>query len=506
MVTVQALFKQLCNLGYYSEEKKQWTSKAKAPDFKQEHLKDTELNFATFVETIVLKTLELIGTDFEARTWVASNKDALSGCLENRKPDIFVRCRGEHDDWRVVDCVVEIKNGECVDHRASLGQIAERARTLFNVQDDRRYGNSHAQLYLKITFVRFAILIRILQDQFSYTAYDRGGSITAPFTGINTQALLFYRLVLAISFAERRYIGYDTSVTGFGASRRLRLDLACDRLGLQDLEVQLVLHMTGRVNSRGTTIRLLKVVSEAVANFYGDRGAQYMSLPGMKPGDRNFGIISKDSWEEDGEGALSEGSILQLLHAKGVRGVSWCLDEKPVPAPDPPAPPMPVVYQPQFIDNTMYIRSRWGVRRLRVSPYATQIMYQKDNLETKMRNHEPSYIAWFAGQVLSMLPVKKIKTESKALAKGRGKEKEKEKGKGKGRDSPSPSATASISNTPQIVDDDQKGRKTNRHFITRSHVRSYLYPVGTPIYWFTSLLELLCVLRDLLECKCLQPT
>jgi hypothetical protein len=133
-------------------------------------------------------------------------------------------------------------------------------------------------------------------------------------------------------------------------------------------------------------------------------------------------------------------------------------------------------------------------------------MYQKDNLETKMRNHEPSYIAWFAGQVLSMLPVKKIKTESKALAKGRGKEKEKEKGKGKGRDSPSPSATASISNTPQIVDDDQKGRKTNRHFITRSHVRSYLYPVGTPIYWFTSLLELLCVLRDLLECKCLQPT
>ncbi|KAG1804174.1 uncharacterized protein BJ212DRAFT_1548357 [Suillus subaureus] len=297
MSTIQALFKQLCDLGYYSEEKKQWTSRANAPDFKKEYLKDTEHNFATFIEIIILKMLELISTNFVVWTWVASDRDALLGCLESHKPDIFVR----NKEWRD-------------DHRIDL-----------------------------------------------VTVYDHRGSITAPFTNINTQALLFYQLILGISFAERHYIGYDTSISGSGASRRLRLDLACDRLGLQDLEVQLVLHVTGRINSCRMTIHLLKVVSEVVANFYSDGGMQYMSLPGMKPGDENFRIISKNSWEEDREEALSEGSILQLLHAKGVQGVSWCLDERPVPAPNPPIPPMSVVYQPQFIDNTMYICSWWGV-------------------------------------------------------------------------------------------------------------------------------------------------
>ncbi|KAG2355395.1 hypothetical protein BDR07DRAFT_1381551 [Suillus spraguei] len=151
------------------------------------------------------------------------------------------------------------------------------------------------------------------------------------------------------------------------------------------------------------TVRLLKVASYAVANFYGDRGAQYMSLPGMKPGDKIFGIICKDSWEEDGEGALSEGSILQLLHAKEVQGVSWCSNEKPVLAPDPP----PLLY------------------------------------------------LWFTNLNSSTIPSRKMKTGSKELAKGKGKE----------QDLPSLSSMASISHTLQIVHvhDDEKGHKTNMH-------------------------------------------
>jgi hypothetical protein len=64
---------------------------------------------------------------------------------------------------------------------------------------------------------------------------------------------------------------------------------------------------------------------------------------------------------------------------------------------------------------------------------------------------------------------------------------------------------AQASNTPQIlVDDDERDSEKDRHFIMRCHMRSYLYPVGTPMYWFRSLLELICVLRDILESECSQ--
>ncbi|KAG2062513.1 hypothetical protein BDR04DRAFT_1165089 [Suillus decipiens] len=35
-------------------------------------------------------------------------------------------------------------------------------------------------------------------------------------------------------------------------------------------------------------------------------------------------------------------------------------------------------------------------------------------------------------------------------------------------------------------------------YTMRCHLRSYMYPVGTPIFWFGSVLELLCVLRDII--------
>jgi len=75
--------------------------------------------------------------------------------------------------------------------------------------------------------------------------------------------------------------------------------------------------MTGKINSHGTTIHLLKVNSETLTNFYGDRKSQFMSLPDVEPGQKDFRIIAKDSWEEvafnDSE-VLSEGMILQLLY------------------------------------------------------------------------------------------------------------------------------------------------------------------------------------------------
>ena len=333
--------------------------------------------------------------------------------------------------------------------------------------------------------------------------------MTAPFLGINSHPELFLRLVLSVSFAQRRHLGYDTSVSGFGADRRLKSDLACDQQGLRDLQLQLVLHMTGKINGRGTTIRLLKVDSETLTNFYGDRKSQFMSLPGVEPGQKDFGIIAKDSWEEaalnDSE-VLSEGMILQLLHAKGVPGVSWCLDEEAVAAPDAPPPPIPLSYQPAFLDNTLYIRSRWGIRALRIADYASRGLYNKGVNNMKLRETDAAVVAQkrsFAHRAKEKLHegVEKVRgmlpsSKSKATRGGK-----------KSSPTSPPSATSPDtttpqpegSHTPQILLEDENDSRNEHHFMTRCHVRSYIYPVGTPIYWFRSLLELLCVFRDILE-------
>jgi hypothetical protein len=333
---------------------------------------------------------------------------------------------------------------------------------------------------------------------------------------------------------------------------RLKLDLGCEQQGLKDLAIQLVLHMTGKINGCGTMVHLLKVDLEMLANFYGDdKQPQYKSLPGVKPGQKNFGIISKDSWEEVhyDSGELSEGILLQLLHAKGILGVSWCLDEKPVLVPDAPAPPIPIDNHPLFIDNTLYIRSQWGIRMLQTTEYAmTTLFRQKVNankakIEDEMKTQSvssPTFTSMLK-KISRIIPrVKMIfpkvkqsemagssslpssamsssdmgKEADKGKKKMDGEKKKTDKAKAKAKvgtpsSSSSPPATsptapgqtaAQPSHMPQVFIDED--REKNRQFTVRCHVRSYLYPVGTPIYWFRSAIELVCILKDLVESEC----
>ncbi|KAG2062515.1 hypothetical protein BDR04DRAFT_1165082 [Suillus decipiens] len=57
------------------------------------------------------------------------------------------------------------------------------------------------------------------------------------------------------------------------------------------------------------------------------------------------------------------------------------------------------------------------------------------------------------------------------------------------------SISASEAHIPRVA----TGPVPCHQFTMRCHVRSYMYPVGTPIFWFGSVLELLCVLRDLIR-------
>jgi hypothetical protein len=239
----------------------------------------------------------------------------------------------------------------------------------------------------------------------------------------------------------------------------------------------------------------------------------------MKPGDRDFGIICKDAWEVPHLQDLSEGMLIQLLHVKGVRGVIWCLDEKPVLAPDAPSLRDPTSQDPLFLDNTMYIRSRWGIRALGLPPTALNALFKEEEkilrtiptpaqpassfppLPTEAESSRPS------GTLKHSLVALKSKLLSKSsLSKRKAKAKGKAKAKDKNLKDMDPRAPLSLSTDstqssaapsptsyrPMVLDD---------HHATRCHVRSYLYPVGTPIYWFGNILELLCVLYDLVRSK-----
>jgi hypothetical protein len=329
-----------------------------------------------------------------------------------------------------------------------------------------------------------------------------------------------------MSFAERRHIGYDTSIyrnpTGPGG-QRIKLDLANSSQGLEDLQLQLILHMTGRVEGRGSTIRLLKVEDDRVANFYGVgvTNEKYKAPPGMKPGDRDFGILCKDSWEVPHLQDLSEGMIIQLLHVKGVRGVIWCLDEKPVLAPDAPSFPDPRVV---FLDNTMYTRSRWGIRALGLATVALKALFKEEGRITKITpatslptssallpiDAEVESPSSGLMQGLASLPAKllrkgkgnlKVKVGRGKNDKGKGKGKEKEKEKGEHPPSLPSLSTASAQSSAAPSPTSYRPIVLDNHHATRCHVRSYLYPVGTPIHWFGNILELLCVIRDLVQSK-----
>lgn len=392
------------------------------------------------------------------------------------------------------------------------------------------------------------------QDQFSYTIFDRGGSIWSDFVSIHAEPRIFLRLILGISLAERSLIGYDSSISGKGINRRVKLDLYHPLQGLGDLTLQLVLYMTGKVNGRGSTVRLLQVTDDQVANFYGCGGKGYKSPPGMRPGDNNFGIISKDTWD-DPYNDLSEGIILQLLHAKGVRGAIWCLDEKPVVVPDAPPLPANVLKEASFepralLDNTIYIRSRWGIRSLLVLKTAMETRWTRKKQEEARKQAAAVLPVQTRRTTLLSSPIQVAPTPRpgpsrskfadfrdavKDIAKGM-KPAEATKGKKKAAPPPSPSPSSSLprpstelpstsggmhdeakgkekaapppspSSSPSCTPPYASGRIPNvgqpeeqePPFRLRSHIRSYMYPVGTPVYWFASLLELLCVFRDLL--------
>lgn len=205
-----------------------------------------------------------------------------------------------------------------------------------------------------------------------------------------------------------------------------------------------------------------------MANFYGLDGDGYKTPPGIRNTEDSepFGIICKDIWEHPSN-ELSEGLIVQLLHAKGVRGVIWCLDEKPVIVPDAPPLPPDVGLDSQFMqrpltDNTLYIRSRWGLRGLKISDTAASALWK--DLEPPLP-----------------LPLFPTSPESGSTCM--------------------PAASASQAPTVPPTDED------DGQFTLHCHTRSYMYPVGIPCHWFGSLLELVCVLRDLIRsehqsCSC----
>jgi hypothetical protein len=148
--TVDDAFRRLCTgpAPLYDLQSKKWTVASNVPNLLQEHHDNTEINFATFLNTIVTATVTAIGgDDKKVRDWSAKQAmRKLPGSISVRKPDIIAHAKGSKLDWRNVDCVVEMKNSkldedstkEAQKDRFAWTELAERAKFIFSIQHDRR--------------------------------------------------------------------------------------------------------------------------------------------------------------------------------------------------------------------------------------------------------------------------------------------------------------------------------------------------------------------------------
>lgn len=139
--TVANAFHGLCESEEPLYSNASWTPASCAPNFLGEHQGKTELDFAMFLNTIVAKTVTLIGANpANVRMWSAESDKKMPGSAIFHKPDVVARAQGSELDWRNLDCVVEMKNGK-VDQakdRLSWCELAEHAKFLFGLQHDRR--------------------------------------------------------------------------------------------------------------------------------------------------------------------------------------------------------------------------------------------------------------------------------------------------------------------------------------------------------------------------------
>ncbi|KAG2063269.1 hypothetical protein BDR04DRAFT_1123378, partial [Suillus decipiens] len=162
----------LCYMGLYLPGEKgmpgRWMERSHVPDFHAEHGYATTRNMVKFLNILIDQAacvvMERTGMrPSVVRKWTAAAALVrMPGCPIDQKLDLVAISDASPKDWRTVDCVIDVACGEAVQEN---GQLSERAKDLFSIQDDRR----------------FVILICLRQDEFNYAVFDRGGSIMTPF-------------------------------------------------------------------------------------------------------------------------------------------------------------------------------------------------------------------------------------------------------------------------------------------------------------------------------------
>ncbi|TRM59116.1 hypothetical protein BD626DRAFT_572905 [Schizophyllum amplum] len=137
------------------------------------------------------------GVKLEERKWSAAYRNtAFPGGDLKRKPDIVNLCEDLPRLWKYL-------LGD-VQHKANIQEMEAVARQLhdggwntLSAQDDRL----------------FHIGLGIAGDDLSISYYDRAGCMRSEPLNIHREPVLFVRVVLGLALLDKRYLGYDPTVT-----------------------------------------------------------------------------------------------------------------------------------------------------------------------------------------------------------------------------------------------------------------------------------------------------
>ncbi|EGO04233.1 hypothetical protein SERLA73DRAFT_67941 [Serpula lacrymans var. lacrymans S7.3] len=261
------------------------------PDFTKPWSPGLEDECAAFLNNIVLKVYSALPSTATAslRWWTAANSVcSVEDGSGRQRPDLVLMSASSDNptnpkalppaNWRSVHALAELKDREknSVPLHGQIFQLMGHASFLRAAQDRRLH------------ILGFALC----GASFTLLYIDQGGSIVTSEIDVHQQPLLFLHVVLGFAHSTDICMGYDATASPMHIKTSV----------LSELKVHCILFITDSIYGCGTVFSALLGVN----------------------------IIVKDTWH-DVHRLLTEGAILHLLEAKGVKGVPCLIGEEKVP-------------------------------------------------------------------------------------------------------------------------------------------------------------------------------
>ncbi|KAH7903335.1 hypothetical protein BJ138DRAFT_1107760 [Hygrophoropsis aurantiaca] len=303
--------------------KRKWSTKTSlCPEFGTEWTRQTEPNFAAFLNKILSTVASNLSLG-KWRTWTAKYATQhVTNTASARKPDLLLMDGpAVPGDWRCIRVVGEMKQADSpAANTSAYKNLAEKSNFIFSAQDNRR----------------FVLSVAFCGPTMSLILLDRGGFIQTTCFNIHKQPKLFLHALLALSFADLNHIGYDATITSPGLA-----DVQTRQIAIHNqvsYQMRAVLFIADSIVGRGTVVWMAERKADLDVDEDDQMDDEIDEDEQMGKAFDSEQVVIKDTWF-DLTRKWTEGDILR--HISPVKGVLRLIHEERITAKTGNLPPGP---------------------------------------------------------------------------------------------------------------------------------------------------------------------